>query len=35
MHDISDLLNEANKYHLSEVSRKERETWAAVLLEKK
>lgn len=34
-HDISDLLNEANKYHLSEVSRKERETWAAVLLEKK
>ncbi|MFM7429274.1 MAG: 50S ribosomal protein L11 methyltransferase [Flammeovirgaceae bacterium] len=35
MQDISDLLNEANKYHLSEVSRKERETWAAVLLEKK
>jgi ribosomal protein L11 methyltransferase len=34
-HDIGDLLNEANKHQLTEVSRKDRETWAAVLLERK
>lgn len=34
-HDIGDLLNEANKHQLTEVSRKDRETWAAVLLKRK
>lgn len=34
-HDIGDLLKEANKHQLTEVSRKDRETWAAVLLERK
>lgn len=31
-HDIDDLLSEASKHGLTEVRRKERETWAAVLL---
>lgn len=34
-HDIDDLLNEAHNHQLKEVSRKDRETWAAVLLERK
>jgi len=33
-HDISDLLAEASKYNLHEVTRDERETWAALLLKK-
>jgi len=33
-HDIVDLLQEASKYNLHEVSRDERETWAALLLKK-
>jgi len=34
-HDIADLLQEAAKYTLQEVSRDERETWAVLLLKKK
>lgn len=33
-HDIADLLQEASKHNLHEVSRDERETWAALLLKK-
>jgi ribosomal protein L11 methyltransferase len=33
-HDIADLLQEASQYNLREVSRDERETWAALLLRK-
>lgn len=33
-HDINDLLHEAAKYNLAEVSRDERETWTALLLKK-
>jgi ribosomal protein L11 methyltransferase len=33
-HDIPDLLAEAGRYHLKELKRDERETWACLLLEK-
>jgi ribosomal protein L11 methyltransferase len=34
-HDVDDLIEEAGKYDLNEVSRDERETWASLLLRKK